>query len=364
MLKSLLRDRLLLILLTLAIILKLCSLREDWVERYYTYGLYPVLSTLMRFLAGWIPFSIGDIFYMVAFLFLVFKTWKLVRLLAKRQVKEYLSWILFRKYLKLVLWIYLVFNIAWGLNYDRRGIASQLQLKVEPYSKEDLFHLTSLLQQKLNLYAASEDSLKRLTLEHNAFLFSEGVRNYDTVCQQYPFLNYAFPSIKPSLFSSVGHYFGFSGYFNPFTAEAQINTTEPVFNKPFVIGHEIAHQLGYGKENEASFVSYLAAKNSDNNDFRYSVYYELFFNAFIECVMTRDTVRTNAMRNALHPRARLDKLEELQFRLKKKNRLQPFVSDFYNGYLKINNQPRGLATYNEVTAWLVAYMKRYGDEAL
>src|SRR6185436_11162142 len=116
-----------------------------------------------------------------------------------------------------------------------------------------------------------------------------------------------------------GHYFGFSGYLNPFTGESQMNTAEPVFNKPFVIGHEIAHQLGYGKENEASFVSYLASKNSDNNDFRYSVYYELFFNAFIECTMTKDTARTNAMRRSLHSRARIDKVEELKFRMKMTN---------------------------------------------
>ena len=151
MLKSLLRDRLLLILLILAILLKLCSLREDWVERYYTYGFYPFLSTLMRFLLGWIPISIGDIVYIAAFLFLVVKAWKLLRLLAKRKVKEYLSWVLFRKYLRLMLWIYIVFNISWGLNYDRRGIADQLQLQVQPYSKEDLFHLTGVLEQRLNL---------------------------------------------------------------------------------------------------------------------------------------------------------------------------------------------------------------------
>ena len=59
-----------------------------------------------------------------------------------------------------------------------------------------------------------------------------------------------------------------------------------------------------------------------------------------------------------------DKFEELQFRRRKKNRLQPYVSDFYDNYLRMNNQPRGLATYNEVTAWLIAYMKKFGPSAL
>src|SRR3954463_12865359 len=106
MFKSMLRDRLLVSLFVIAIGIKLFSLNESWVERYYTSGLYPFISGALRIIFGWIPFSIGDLAYLMAFIFLVVKSWKLIRLLARRQVKEFLSWILFRKYLKLVLWIY------------------------------------------------------------------------------------------------------------------------------------------------------------------------------------------------------------------------------------------------------------------
>jgi hypothetical protein len=36
----------------------------------------------------------------------------------------------------------------------------------------------------------------------------------------------------------------------------------------------------------------------------------------------------------------------------------------YGQFLKANNQPAGKRSYNEVVAWLVAYYKRYGVEAL
>ena len=67
---------------------------------------------------------------------------------------------------------------------------------------------------------------------------------------------------------------------------------------------------------------------------------------------------------ALHPRVRADKIAERQFRLRRKNPVQPYVTDFYSGYLKLNNQPKGMATYNEVIAWLIAYIKKYGDQAI
>lgn len=364
MFKSILRDRWLLFLLGLSILLKLFSMNGLWVERYYTHGFYPAFSKVLRFLLGWIPVSIGDIVYLLAFIYLVIKTWKLLRILVKRQVKEYLSWILFKKYLKLVLWIYIVFNVFWGLNYNREGIASQLGLEVQRYTPQELHRLTTLLQARLNDYAARVDTVSRTRWHRNKTLFNQGIRDFESARHHYSFLEYRIPSIKASLYSPVGHYFGFSGYFNPFSGEAQMNTTEPVYVKPFVLNHEIAHQLGYGKENEASFVSFLAGRNSDQVDFRYSVYYELFYNALSEIRMANDSIAFRQFRDRLHPRVKADKMDEIQFRSRRRNKVQPYVSDFYDNYLKMNNQPGGLATYNEVTAWLIAYVKKYGEEAL
>tara|TARA_B100001094_G_C17933325_1_gene671846 strand:- start:385 stop:843 length:459 start_codon:yes stop_codon:yes gene_type:complete len=57
---------------------------------------------------------------------------------------------------------------------------------------------------------------------------------------------------------------GFSGYINPFTGEANINTKIPKNSIPFVINHEIAHQLGTASERDANFISYISLLNSSN----------------------------------------------------------------------------------------------------
>jgi hypothetical protein len=36
----------------------------------------------------------------------------------------------------------------------------------------------------------------------------------------------------------------------------------------------------------------------------------------------------------------------------------------YGEFLKANNQPAGKKSYNEVIAWLIAYYKKFGVEAL
>jgi hypothetical protein len=364
MFRALFRDRYLLLLLLAALFLRLFSLNATWVERFYTFGLYPPVAGFFRTLFGWLPISVGDLTYMLAFLWLVRKTWQLLRLLRQKRMKDQLTWVLFRKYLKLCLLVYLFFSLFWGLNYYRQGISSQLGLTVETYSVQDLFDLTVVLQQRVNSYAEKVDSLQRLQFSQNHFLFQKGVEAYKAVQQQYPFLTYRRPSLKPSIFTPVGHLFGFTGYFNPFTAEAQLRTSIPVFLKPFVITHEIAHQLGYARENEASFVAYLTCKASADINFLYSAYFELYRDAFFECRLTPNKELTETLRKNIHLRVQYDVYDLQLYLLRSRNFVEPFMSSFYDRYLKLNNQPKGKATYDEVIAYLIAYMKKFGKDAI
>lgn len=362
--KWLFRDRYLLILLALAISLRLISIREDWIERFYSLGFYPPFSKMLRIFFGWIPFSLGDLVYIAAFVWLVMKTWKLVKLLKRKEARAHLSWMLLRKYLKLALVIYIVFSVFWGLNYFRQGIEKQLALELKPYRVDDLFALTTLLQQRLNSYAEKVDSVQRLQYNERSLLFGKGAEAYKKVSDTFPFLAYSGASIKPSLFTPVGHLIGFTGYYNPFSAEAQLKTSIPVFLKPFVVTHEIAHQLGYAKENEASFVAYLACKNSTDLQFLYSVYFEMYRDALFECRLTPNKELVETLTKNIHPRVRWDIWDLRIYLQRNQNFIEPFMSGAYDRYLRLNNQPKGKATYNEVIAYLIAYMKKFGPEAI
>ena len=50
-----------LVLVVLALLIHLFSLHPSLVERFYTNGIYPPVSRVLRYLLGWIPFSVGDI---------------------------------------------------------------------------------------------------------------------------------------------------------------------------------------------------------------------------------------------------------------------------------------------------------------
>lgn len=346
------------ILIVLAAGIKILSLSPSAVEKYYSTGVYPVIARMQRLLFGWLPFSVGDIFYTLAGVSLLYGLVRLVQRLIRRQAgRAYFKAVLGNTLFVLLL-VYVYFNLSWGLNYDRRGIAWQLQLKVQPYSTGELDTLLRQVVTKLD----AEDSLAHLgraTLARNSTLFNGAVDSYKTLSSVDVRFAYPSSSVKASLYGYLGDYLGFGGYYNPFTGEAQVNTTMPVFVQPYTTCHEIGHQLGYAKENEANFAGYLAARQSNDPSFRYSVYFDLYLYAAKELYF-RDSLLLQPIKAMLPPTVKMDFKELQRFNQRYENPFEPVIRRLYGGYLRANHQPQGMRTYNEVVAWLVAYGKKNG----
>lgn len=342
----------------LIILIKIFAANSIRVESIYSSGFYFHFSKILRFLFGWIPFSFGDILYFLAVCWLIYKTAKNVKLLFKKKLSGKAA---VNKLLKLFLglaFIYIVFNVFWGLNYDRKGIAYQLDLKHVRYDTSDLIMLQKLLLEKVN---SSKIAVLR---SHERYpgkkeLIRNAEKCYDEVQKIYPFLQYKNVSVKSSFYSSLGNYLGFTGYYNPFTGEAQINTTVPKFLQPYIATHEMAHQLGYAKENAANFVGYLAAINSKDTLFHYSTYFDLFMYADRE-VFYFDSVSSRLALQQLIPEVKDDIRELRKFNETHESFLEPAITWMYGHYLKLNKQPQGIHTYNAVVGMLIAYYKKYG----
>jgi hypothetical protein len=345
-----------LILLSVAIILKIISSFHFFIEQYYSSGMYTAISLILRTITGWLPFSLGDVVYALCVIWLIIRLYKTSHATLKRRVTRESFLLSFQRSVVIILWIYILFNVLWGLNYNRLGIEYQLQLEPTKYSTDDLKNITQELITRVN---NERRQLSEQTYPSNTIIFSQAKEAYDSAKRKYPFLNYKIESVKSSLYGFFGNYLGFLGYYNPFTGEAQVNVTVPRFVIPFTTCHEMAHQLGYGDEDEANFVGYLTAKSSKENTFRYSVYFELFAYANRE-LYTKDSLAAKANSKLLDTLVKKDILEYKKFLRKHQNPIEPFITLLYGNYLRANNQPKGVETYDEVVSWLIAYRKKYG----
>ncbi len=61
-----------------------------------------------------------------------------------------------------------------------------------------------------------------------------------------------------------------SGVFFPYTGEANVGMEQPVHQRLFAACHELAHQLGWAREEEANFVGYAACRRHPDADYRYA----------------------------------------------------------------------------------------------
>lgn len=347
----------LILLLIICILLSVLSRFPVLIENYYSKGLYPLIASGLRISFGWLPFSLGDLLYTLLGLFI---TWRLIRFIRTIVQKKWTRAYGFKS-LYTTLYIgaslYAAFYLLWGLNYSRLGIAHQLQLTVtHDYSTQELQMLTESLLKKTN-----QDRLQLgspIELPNHQTLFNQAEQSYRLIQAKYPFLAYRHRSIKVPVYNALGGYLQYTGYYNPFTGEAQVNTALPGILLPYVACHEMAHQLGYASEDEANFVGFLAATASQDPLFQYSTHLELFRYANSE-LWYRDSNMAGSNYKKLDTLVKQDLAHLQAFFKAHENPIGKFTTKIYGLFLKANQQPQGLDTYDQVTAWLMAYRKNH-----
>ncbi len=351
-------------LLVVCLLIHWYANNPNWVELQYSLSLYPIFSRFFSILFGWIPFSVGDILYGLAGIWILVKLVTGCKVLLQRKLSKELIIRKIKKVLILILSIYILFNLLWGINYNRQGIAQTLKLNVEDtISYIDIKTINHLLADKLN---ASKNYLLKHQVPYpsNKNLFKEMAAAYRTAKDSLPFLQYTTASVKPSMWGWLGNYTGFTGYYNPFTGEAQVNTYAPKFLQPFVTCHEIAHQVGYAKENEANAVGYLVALHSNDSLLLYSTYFDLYIYAFrelaIQSSIRKDTTVLFEMRQGLIPAVKEDFKTLNNYFHQHQNPIEPFIRKGYGMYLRNNNQPGGMKSYDEVLRFIISYYKKFG----
>lgn len=316
-------------------------------EVIYSRGLYPYLAKSLHFMLGWLPFSAGDVFYTLLIAFAIYFLIKNGKSVVKRPV-----WFLDKVCLFLTMLVF-GFFLLWGFNYFRVSLANSLEIDTS-YTEEELFTtVETYLQEanKLHNQLALNDTLKvDYTLTKQQI--------YDTAFKSYPLREYnlscfsSTQNVKTSIYSTFLTYMGYSGYINPFTNEAQVNGKMIGYAVPVTACHEIAHQMGYAAEEEANYLGYLAARNSNDMYFKYSAC------LFALRYLLNETYKVNPEKYELFL-SKLNKgivknyTEVRDFWRKYENQAEPIFKNVYDSFLKANKQSQGIQSYNLVVGLLI-----------
>jgi len=299
------------------------------------YGtIFPVLQYVRCGLFSLVPWSVGDLVYGLALVYLIYQVFlffKQKKFLLKSQ------WLIaLLQMSKLALVMTILLYLFWSALYAQDTLSQRLHLSSsDSVSPNKLIAFDSSLIHRMNILAPQVDSLSLMlcdSLAANAY-HDLGLR-FNT-------------QTKPSLFARALPFWGISGYFNPLTGEAQIDDKIPNFLLPFLMCHEMAHQIGIAAEDDANLMAYIRCAESRNPTFQYSAYFNIWLYVHSK-VYAMDSLEAIHLRRQLHP------ISLGHFNLIKSRQAQyhTFWDDWSNYvfdvFLKMGNQSEGIESYRNV----------------
>ncbi|MGU3377279.1 DUF3810 domain-containing protein [Chryseobacterium sp. M5A1_1a] len=313
-------------------------------ERFFEFQ-----KELHQRLFSWLPFSMGDLIYILVGIALLYY---LISLFKRKNRNSSIIGILM-----IVNIFYFTYQIFWGMLYFQTPIIKKLSSQEKPeIEKAKRLALHYLEKCKITRQSVHED--------HNGIFI---VTDLKSVQQEILNQQVKLPpnisdkkapkilSIKHSLFKNVMSFTGILGYYNPFTAEAQYNSELPATFIPFTTAHESSHQLGFAREQEANFIGYLMGINSMNLDLRYSTEY-FTLKSLLRFIVDEDPEFVKHVIKNYSPAMKRDRAYERNFILRHQGWLDEFFG-FTNNLFLQSNQQEGSVTYSYFIDLLLNYEK-------
>jgi hypothetical protein len=335
----------------------IASGHPDAVERLYARRVYPTVARIVSVATGWMPFSLAEVLLLAAVLALVVAfAFVIVRARWRRWSAAGVVTGALRA-LALAAIAVLVFDVMWGFNYDRAPVAVLLRYELAPGPAADLAALSAdlLVQAAALREGLPEDGagVLRLTDGRRGAVGRAG-RGYEAVevAHRLPVPLLSAPP-KLVLLSPVMSYLGIGGIFIPFTGEANVNATLPDWEIPFTAAHELAHQRGYAREEEANFVGYLACRAHRDRDFQYSGTFRAALYA-LSALARADRESYGRLRGQLTGPLGRDLAALAAWQRRYESRLGDVQERVNDAYLKTQGQKDGVQSYGRMVDLLLA----------
>ena len=227
----------------------------------------------LAFHTGWFGFSLAEILLLSSPLLVFLLIFFGIRAVKSRRA--------FRRYVAVtatgLLSVYTLFVLTLGVGYRTTALRERMSLPDAAVTGESLYAVSVWALNEADRLCpdiSADDAGSRMPLSFGEM--SEALnRAYDALSLKYPFIDTQKSAVKPILLSEPMTYTGIVGVYSFFTGEANVNTTYPDYCTVFTAAHEMAHQRGVAREDEANFIAFLACISSDNEYIRYAGFLNL-----------------------------------------------------------------------------------------
>lgn len=322
-------------------------------EAIYARRLYPVIAAALGRVSAWFGFSVGEALCVMGGIGGCWLCFRRLRWLGREDGA--LARLLF-DLAGVIGLLWLGFLICWGFNYQRAPLAVSAGLDARPASAFELGAVcTELVGSSNELREGLPEDAQGSMILHdgrsNALV--RVALGYREVSARFGFLPNARMRPKPLLSSPLFSYLGITGLYFPFSAEANVNMTLPDVELPFSAAHELAHRLGFAREDEASFLGYLACRLHPDGDLRYVGALAASRHA-LAALASVDRGAYDSIAAHRTPAVRRDLEAITQWSRLYRSRAAAVSTLVNDAYLRAQGERRGVASYGRMVDLLIA----------
>lgn len=312
----------------------------------YSRTIYLLISYALSGISNLFPFAVGDLFIFVSI------TGVIVYPFYGRFRKK-LPWkrVLLRdgEYL---LWVYVWFYLAWGLNYSQKNFYQRTEIPYTAYTPENFKgfvndYITQLNRSYTPVNSINLDLVREETVRiYNQLSDSLGVHRPP----------HKSPKVKTMLFTPFISMVGVTGSMGPFFCEFTLNGDLLPPNYPATYAHELAHLLGITSEAEANFYAYQVCTRSKAMGIRFSGYFSVLGHVLRNAQrLLSEEEYTQFFRRIRPEIIELAKENQAYWAAKYSPVVGAVQEWIYDLYLKGNKIESGRQNYSEVVGLLISY---------
>ncbi len=342
----------------ISIILRVAFKLSEEFSDFYNRYIGAFFRSLMSFFTNLIPFSLAETILMLTPLIVTV----LIIIIIKASKKTLSDMVKVALSLFSALCFFIsAFNLCLASGYSGSRLDKKLGIDRKPVTVEGLVATSNVILSELN---ALKNDVNFLFGSSSVMPYSFSDMNdllqdaYEKASEKYDFLPLMRTKLKQIVLSEPMTYTHISGVYTYFTGESNINTNFPDYTLPFTAAHELAHQRGIAREDEANFVAFLVCLESEDVYIRYSGYMNLF-EYLLSALYKASPEKYKELIAKVDNKLKYEIIAYNNFFEKYEDSVAADISGAINDkYLSSNGQTEGIRSYGMVVDLAVAYYRK------
>ena len=246
-----------------------CRISSDFAD-FFNRRVASAIRFLMTSATNVFPFSLAEIIIMI--LPILFVAIIVLAVMFSKNKEKTVRYIMLL--LSIIALLYFLFVFTYATGFQANTIDKAFDLQQNEITVEELKDTAIWLSSEAGKLA--DESLFEGYNSKMPFSWDEMNKKlnsaFDKVNEEYDFLCNYYTSSKPVILSKAMSYTHTLGVYTFFTGEANINVSYPDYTALFTAAHEMSHQRGVARENEANFLAFIVCTFSDDEYIRYCGY--------------------------------------------------------------------------------------------